>query len=190
MKLVTKQTAVESNLTRFYTGVPCKNGHDGERLTSSGECIGCKQARERRKHKEPNSYTSQRYANNRDDMLAKQLERQKNSTTYQQYQQDYRDSHKAEAEQYRKDNAGYFAFHASARKRRVRQATPDWSETQQILKLYERAAELTRTTGIKHEVDHVIPIKNDLVCGLHCLDNLQILTKYENCKKGNRWTDI
>ena len=38
------------------------------------------------------------------------------------------------------------------------------------------------------EVDHEIPINHPLVCGLHCKANLQHLTKEENRKKGNNWT--
>ena len=36
------------------------------------------------------------------------------------------------------------------------------------------------------EVDHIYPIVSDEVCGLHTLENLQYLTKYDNASKGNR----
>jgi hypothetical protein len=36
-----RKKAAESGLPRYFTGVPCKNGHVAERFTSSGNCIAC-----------------------------------------------------------------------------------------------------------------------------------------------------
>ena len=52
---------------------------------------------------------------------------------------------------------------------------------------YEEARKLTEETGIVHNVDHIIPIKNDLVCGLNVPWNLQILTEFENKSKKNKF---
>lgn len=65
-------------------------------------------------------------------------------------------------------------------------ATPRWANKDAIRAIYAEAARLTRDTGIKHEVDHIYPLQSDVVCGLHCEANLQILTKVENIRKGNR----
>lgn len=35
------------------------------------------------------------------------------------------------------------------------------------------------------EVDHIIPLKHPLVCGLHVWDNLQLLTPSQNRRKHN-----
>lgn len=65
-------------------------------------------------------------------------------------------------------------------------ATPAWADHGAIRAIYAEAARLTEETGIRHEVDHFYPLQGDLVCGLHCEANLQILTKVENIRKLNR----
>lgn len=42
MKLITQQDAREAGYVRYYTGKPCLNGHDSERLVSDGCCTDCK----------------------------------------------------------------------------------------------------------------------------------------------------
>lgn len=39
--LVSKEDARNQGSKRFFTGVPCKNGHISERNTNSGRCLGC-----------------------------------------------------------------------------------------------------------------------------------------------------
>lgn len=66
-----------------------------------------------------------------------------------------------------------------------RNARPVWADIESIKNIYITAKELTKSTGIKYEVDHVIPIKHPLVCGLHVETNLQIIPENENRVKSN-----
>lgn len=69
------------------------------------------------------------------------------------------------------------------------QATPKWltkEHKQQIQEIYIESTRLTKETGIKHVVDHIIPLQGRIVSGLHVPWNLQILTFSENSKKSNK----
>jgi len=82
-----------------------------------------------------------------------------------------------------------FAAHVSKRNAKKHQATPRWAELDQIEELYAEAARLSQETGESYHVDHIVPLQSDVVCGLHCLDNLQILTAEDNLSKNNKFEE-
>ena len=67
------------------------------------------------------------------------------------------------------------------------QRTPKWADMAAIEAVYEAAARMRRETGIGYDVDHVIPLRGRLVSGLHVAENLQILERRANARKGNRF---
>ena len=71
------------------------------------------------------------------------------------------------------------------------QATPLWANESEILKVYELAQYKTKETGIVHHVDHRVPLRSKLVCGLHCGSNLRVIPGKENLSKSNKhWPDM
>lgn len=70
-----------------------------------------------------------------------------------------------------------------------KRATPLWLsaiEKAMIQEIYDVAKAKTMQTGIKHHVDHIMPINGVNSCGLHLPWNLQVLTASENCSKKNK----
>jgi hypothetical protein len=63
--------------------------------------------------------------------------------------------------------------------------TPLWANKQAIKEQYTLAKTLTEQTGIKHHVDHIIPLRHPLVCGLHTETNLRVIPAWENIQKSN-----
>lgn len=73
----------------------------------------------------------------------------------------------------------------NAREQRCKDATPPWVKTTDIQAVYLKAQQMSEHTGTPHEVDHIVPVTHDLICGLNIPANLQVLTREENRRKAN-----
>ena len=62
-----------------------------------------------------------------------------------------------------------------------------WANHDAIQAAYDWARYLTATTGIEHHVDHIVPLVNPFVQGLHVEHNLRVVPAIENLEKGNRF---
>lgn len=70
-------------------------------------------------------------------------------------------------------------------------ATPKWANKFFIQEAYRMSRLRTKMLGIKHEVDHKVPLQHPLVCGLHVEQNLQVIPMVHNRSKGNRiWPNM
>lgn len=171
----------------YFTGIPCIRGHVALRKTK-GSCVECIKEdwaidNERRK-KQPKSEASKAagkryYEKNREAVIARAAarppeERRKN-----------RNKHKER-------NPELYKALVSVRKRRHRSATPPWITKEHkllIRKMYLEAQRLTKLFGQRYVVDHIVPLINEDVCGLHVPWNLQVMTQEENLKKSNKLLD-
>lgn len=69
----------------------------------------------------------------------------------------------------------------SAKRRALKsQAIPRWYEEDLVKELYKQSCKETH-------IDHIIPLSNKKVCGLHCIANLQAIPAKENFEKNNKF---
>jgi hypothetical protein len=84
------------------------------------------------------------------------------------------------------------AARTSKRRRTAKNAQPLWANQQYINDLYINAAEanaMFEAIGLspKFEIDHIVPLQNEQVCGLHTEHNLQVLNRTANRRKANKF---
>lgn len=96
---------------------------------------------------------------------------------------------------WRAKNLDVVRYHANKRRTTKLNAIPKWIDKEweefAIKELYALAVLREKLTGIVWHVDHIVPLQSSKVCGLHCVANLQLLTKSANISKGNRtWPDM
>lgn len=78
----------------------------------------------------------------------------------------------------------------ASRKAKKLQATPAWANKFFIEEAYALARLRTeqKTGGVDEwHVDHIVPLKSEIVCGLHVEHNLQVIPAKENQSKKNYW---
>lgn len=76
--------------------------------------------------------------------------------------------------------------YAAWRRAKKKRATPPWADRKAIKKVYDEAKRLEKITGIPHHVDHIYPLTNPYLCGLHVAENLRPIPSSENLSKYNR----
>lgn len=83
-------------------------------------------------------------------------------------------------------------FNERSRQRKAARfgATPLWCDRDAVREIYKKAKEISVKTGVIHHVDHIVPLRNKLVCGLHVPANLRIIPSVENLRKSNRLMEI
>ena len=187
----TRQEAKATGAKYYFTGEPCKHGHIAPRKTK-GACVEClkvewQQAAEKRadyfreynKSEAGQQAKRKYYEANKENVIARAQARPDED------KRRYKKTHKV-------NNPDMYKEMTSLRRRRFRDATPKWLTENQRMEIrlkYRLAIELSRATGERHAVDHIIPLHGESVCGLHVPWNLQVLTQKDNLTKYNRMVD-
>lgn len=70
------------------------------------------------------------------------------------------------------------------------QRTQKWFKdyyAEEVKAIYKFAETLRDFTGLKWDVDHIIPLQGKLVSGLHVPWNLEVILKVDNIRKSNKF---
>jgi hypothetical protein len=182
----------KTNKPHSYCRV-CENARDRNRYEDRKEQM-LKRKKETYNSEAKRNYNQEYIKNNREKIGIKCKEYYyKNQETLKAQKRKYniekRSEILAKKAEYQKNNPEKIAAYSAKRYARKVQASPKWitkEQEDQIRDFYKEARLKTELTGIKHEVDHIVPIKGKNVTGLHVPWNLRVVTKSENCSKGNK----
>jgi hypothetical protein len=183
----TRAEAKATGAKHYFTGEPCKHGHIAPRKTK-GACIEClkvewqqsadKRAEYFRRYNSGEEVKERKhewYQENKERVIAAAATRP--AHVKRQYRNAWKENNKT---QIRADT--------KARRRKHRDATPLWltrKQKSQIRQLYQIAITNTQITGEQYVVDHIYPLRSEVVCGLHVPWNLRVVTREENLRKSN-----
>lgn len=210
MAATSRKLALALGESRYFTGKPCLRGHVAERSASRGVCVEChRQVCAEWRTRNPETQKSY-HAANRERISArtrewKRANRHLTREADRRYRETHAGAHAALQKAWREKNAerdkerrakwaaknrAKINAQAAARRAAKVRATPKWANRAYIDLFYQVAKLERERIGQAVEVDHIVPLISDLVCGLHVEDNLQLLVAVENRRKSNTaWPD-
>lgn len=139
-------------------------------------------------NKEKVSVARREYRQKNKDSIREYMRRWRkdNSQHVRDYMDQWRKQNPEWDHEYYKSNQSYYYAKLAERRAKLLQRTIKCKEDE-INAIYAEAA-LMRKTGEDVHVDHICPLQGDLISGLHCPNNLQIISAYKNTSKGNKFT--
>lgn len=175
----------------YFTGEPCKHGHIAPRKTK-GACIECLRVEWTVGNEKRAEYFAER---NRDETV-----KQKKHEWYMQNREAVIERAKVQSPEKKREyrnawkerNSMIVLANNKVRRRKHREATPPWVTREQkseMRAIYEMAITMSKTTGEQYVVDHIYPLRSEVVCGLHVPWNLRVITRAENLQKSNELPD-
>lgn len=170
---VCKICCVEKTLDSFHKARECKFG-------VMNQCKTCISLRNKERYPEIREEMLRQKAEQYKENPSKFLERSKRFDP---------EKRKAGRAAWVERNRPYVVAKNAARRAMRLKATPPWlteEDKQAIRDIYKLAATKTKEEGIVYHVDHIIPLKGEVVRGLHVPWNLQVIPAKENLSKGNR----
>ncbi len=164
-----RKAALAAGETHYFSGIACCNGHVALRQTTNGACIAC---------------TKEKAAANR----SSRREAVRKSTEKNRVRNALRRKETYAA--YKKRHSGRVNARNALRTNEKSRRTPCWLTADDrwiIEQAYELAKQRTDVFGFPWHVDHIIPLRGELVSGLHTPYNLQVIPGVDNLRKLNKY---
>jgi hypothetical protein len=165
---------------------PTENNFAWEKTRFSSWCRDCKKIKKREwylknseseKAKAKEAYKTY-YPENKEKISLRTIEWQRNN----------KEKYSEKSKRWYANNKHKSFAHSAKYRAAKRNACPSWiDETMklEIEEIYLKANKISIETGVAHEVDHIVPLCGETVCGLHVPWNLQILSQFDNRSKRN-----
>lgn len=188
----------------YFTGKPCKRGHFAERTVKHPKCPACHveyRKRERKRNRESYLRRTQAWRQRNPEKVSESGRRSRKRAMSDPIRHEHikendrkRHANRSEAERekdrrwarlWKKNNKDKVSAAKRMRLAVERTTTPSWVDKKELRKICIEASALSRATGIKYVVDHMVPLRGANVCGLNVPWNLRIITDKENVLKHN-----
>ncbi len=112
--------------------------------------------------------------------------REKNPNSFKDWRAKNIEKDRASSRAWQKSNRAKVRVHVNERTSARKRSQPRWVDREQLRGFYTVAQRLSTCTGIKHHVDHILPLRGKLVSGLHVPWNLCVVPAVINLRKGDR----
>ena len=205
--IISREEAKSLGLKRFFTGIACKKGHLSEFYVSDKRCVDCtnhydvargaktKLSRGKMILQEDGSYIgwpcikcgNTKRNKNKVCIVCRKRRAKKHIKTRCEKLSNLRKIdplpfREKEREYYKRATHVFRAGEAAHRALKIK-AKPKWLSKDQV----EEINFFYKNRKKGYQVDHIVPLNSDVVCGLHVAWNLQHLTKSENQQKRNKF---
>ena len=187
----TRSEAKAQGAKFYFTGEPCKHGHVAPRKTK-GACVECLKVEWAQGNILRAEYFKQYNKSNAGEEAKQRYYEKNRAQVIARAQARPAVEKQAYKNKYKQSNPDLYKALTSFRRRRFRDATPPWltrKQKSEIRQLYQIAITMSKTTGERYVVDHILPLHGETVCGLHVPWNLRVITQSKNLKKSNQLVD-
>lgn len=189
MSIISRQEARSQGLKFYFTGKPCEHGHVDKRRVVNGSCFLCERNASRkyvRLHAEQQRQKSKAvyHANPEKAKLKRQKwvekNRERNRENNRRWEIRNRERKRELNKKWKRNNLSLVNSENAKRRAAKLLAAPRWVDREALKQVY-----MNCPNG--YHVDHIIPLRNERVCGLHVPWNLQYLSAIENIRKNNKF---
>ena len=176
---MTRQQALQAG-EKFYTPArACKRCNTSRRYAKTGQCVSCHAAW-------LETYAAANRIKINEASRRRWLKDDKRKVRQREWQALNRDKCRRACKNWAARNPANNLERVGLRRALKKRACPWWVDRTALREIYQQARSLTATTGIRYHVDHIVPLNNPLVCGLHVPWNLQVLPAEDNLRKANK----